>query len=65
VVIASEAGGKCYGRNGVPFKEDGQALMGRHFLVIRAIGDTPEEKGSDAQDRLAKTFFQTVEEWDA
>lgn len=32
--------------------------------VVRAIGDTETEKGSDAQDRIAREFFAVAEEWD-
>lgn len=63
-VIAREAGGRCYGRDGKPFSDDGVDLMGHHFFVVRAIGDTETEKGSDAQDRIAKQFFSVVEQWD-
>lgn len=38
--------------------------MGHHFFVIRGIGDTKDEPGQQAQDRLTKEFFETVEEWD-
>lgn len=62
-IIAREAGGKCYGRDGKPF-DDGVDLMGHHFFVVRAIGDTETEKGGDAQDRIAKEFFSVVEQWD-
>lgn len=32
--------------------------------VVRAIGDTATEKGVDAQARIAKEFFATVEDWE-
>lgn len=38
--------------------------MGHHFFVIRAIGDSGSETGSEAQDRLCKQYFETVEDWD-
>lgn len=70
VIIAREAGGRCYGRNGKPFDE--AALVGaskariaslnppgRHFSVIRAIGN-PDEANEDAQDRLIRHLFDTA-----
>jgi myo-inositol-1(or 4)-monophosphatase len=64
IVIATEAGGRCYGRGGKEL--DAEGLMGHHFLVIRGIEDTPGgETGRETQDRLAKEFFERVEEWDA
>lgn len=65
IVIAREAGGKVYGRGGRPMDDNGEVLFGRHYLVVRQIGDTPNEKGSDAQDRIAKDFFSRVQEWEA
>lgn len=62
VVIAREAGGQVYGRKGATF--DAAALMGHHFFVIRAIGDRANETGSQAQERLTKEYFETVEDWD-
>ncbi|BGO91147.1 hypothetical protein NBRC10512_005759 [Rhodotorula toruloides] len=62
-IIAREAGGKVYGKGGKPWQP--QDLMGHHFLVVRAIADTPGgETGEQAQDRIAKEFFQVAEEWD-
>jgi len=63
VVIAREAGGRCFGRGGKEL--NAEALMGHHFLVIRGIADTATEKGPEIQERLAKEFFSKVEEWDA
>lgn len=40
-------------------------LWGRKYIIIRAIADTPTEKGRDAQRRLVEDFYNTVEEWDA
>ncbi|KAI5476390.1 hypothetical protein MNV49_007768 [Pseudohyphozyma bogoriensis] len=61
-IIAQEAGGKVYGRGGQPWQDED--IQKHYFFVVRAIGDTPEEKGSDAQDRIAKEFFKAAEEWD-
>ncbi|BGP15665.1 hypothetical protein JCM10213_006165 [Rhodosporidiobolus nylandii] len=66
-VIAREAGGKVYGKSGAPFQP--QDLMGHHFFVVRAIGDTLDaegkvvETGEQAQDRIAKAFFEVAEEY--
>ncbi|GAA5942379.1 hypothetical protein JCM10213_004156 [Rhodosporidiobolus nylandii] len=60
-IIAREAGGKVYGNSGAPLQP--QDLMGHHFFVVRAIGDTLDaegkvvETGEQAQDRIAKAFF--------
>ena len=80
-VLALESGGKVYQRSGKKWTDDALMVcvpslssplrltillaQGHHFFVMRAIGDTPEEKGSEVQDRLAKEFFAVVEEWDA
>ncbi|KAM0787412.1 hypothetical protein ACM66B_003495 [Microbotryomycetes sp. NB124-2] len=63
-IIAREAGAKVYGKGGKPFEP--QDLMGHHFFVVRAIGDHSEtgETGEQAQDRIAKQFFETVVEWE-
>lgn len=64
VVIAREAGGKVYGRNGGHF--DAAALMGHHFCVIRAVAANSgtQESSEQVQDRLVKDYFDTVEDWD-
>lgn len=62
IILAREAGAKVYSRRGAEFQADD--LMGRHFCVVRAIGDTSSEKGQDAQDRIAKQFFDAAEDWD-
>lgn len=61
-IIAREAGANVYGRGGKPWKNED--LMDHYFFVVRAIGDTAAEKGTDAQDRIAREFFQAAEEWD-
>lgn len=45
------------GRGGKEFEP--QDLMGHHFFVVRAI-----EGGEEAQDRIAKEFFDTCQEYD-
>ncbi|GAA5905019.1 hypothetical protein JCM6882_002419 [Rhodosporidiobolus microsporus] len=55
-VLAREAGGKVYGKGGAPFAP--QDLMGHHFFVVRAM-----EGGEAAQDKIAKEFFETCEEY--
>ncbi|GAA5847660.1 hypothetical protein JCM5353_006855 [Sporobolomyces roseus] len=56
-ILAREAGAKVYGRSGKEFEP--QDLMGHHFFVMRAM-----EGGVDQQDKLAKEFFETCEEYD-
>ncbi|KAF8899306.1 myo inositol monophosphatase [Infundibulicybe gibba] len=71
IVIAQEAGGVTVGSHGhftstVSSKAFGDVtedvLTGRKYVVIRAIGDTPTERGSDAQKRIIEEFYATVEE---
>ncbi|GAA5987101.1 hypothetical protein JCM5350_003759 [Sporobolomyces pararoseus] len=57
-IIAREAGAKVYGRGGKEFEP--QDLMGHHFFVVRAM-----EGGEEAQNKIAKEFFETCEEYDA
>ncbi|KAM0747084.1 inositol monophosphatase [Meredithblackwellia eburnea MCA 4105] len=61
-IIALESGAQVYGRSGKKWEDDD--LMDHYYFVVRAIGDTETEKGSDAQDRIAKQFFSVAEEWD-
>ncbi|CAE6361629.1 unnamed protein product [Rhizoctonia solani] len=65
VVIAQEAGGLVGGSSEAPLTGivDENILTGRKYIVIRGICDTPEESGLDAQKRLIKEFYETVEEW--
>ncbi|BGP55164.1 hypothetical protein JCM8202_002882 [Rhodotorula sphaerocarpa] len=65
IIIAREAGGKVYGRNGKSW--EAQDLMRHHYTVVRAIADAPDgsETGEQAQDRIAKEFFQAAEDWEA
>lgn len=41
--------------------------MRHHYTVVRAIADAPDgsETGEQAQDRIAKEFFQAAEDWEA
>ncbi|KAG9000329.1 hypothetical protein FRB94_011959 [Tulasnella sp. JGI-2019a] len=65
VVIAQEAGGFVSG--GREAAHDGECsekvLLGRKYIVVRAIADTPEEKGFDAQKRIVREFYDAVEDW--
>ncbi|KAI0031030.1 inositol monophosphatase [Vararia minispora EC-137] len=67
VIIAQEAGGFVTGSKDCP--HDGniteEILTGRKYLVIRGIADTPNESGIDAQKRIAKEFYDTVEDVEA
>lgn len=53
---------QVYGRKGGIF--DDKALMGHHFLVIRAIRGNEKESSEEIQDRLTSEFFETIEDWD-
>lgn len=61
-IIAQEAGCFVAGSKTAPLdnivSED--VLAGRKHIVIRAIGDSENEKGIDAQKRLIKEFYDTV-----
>lgn len=62
VAIVREAGGKVFGKGGKELGEDD--LTEQNFCVIRAIGDTVQEKGVEAQFRLAREFFAVIKEWE-
>lgn len=49
---------RAIGRSGKAFEP--QDLMGHHFFVVRAM-----EGGEASQDKIAKEFFETCEEYDA
>lgn len=55
---------QIYGRKGAAWTHD--ALLGHHFFIIRGIADNKStgETGEDVQNRLAKDYFATVEDWD-
>lgn len=71
IVIAEEAGGLVTGSHDVfaatsasdkfgDVTED--ILTGRKYVVVRAIGDTEDEKGVDAQKRIIKEFYDSVQD---
>ncbi|KAF9245620.1 hypothetical protein BU15DRAFT_70691 [Melanogaster broomeanus] len=68
IIIIQEAGGVVTSRSllasenvGVdPFNLTPDILMGREFLAIRAILDTPDETVREAELRIAKEFYETV-----
>ncbi|EGO05357.1 hypothetical protein SERLA73DRAFT_174474 [Serpula lacrymans var. lacrymans S7.3] len=69
IVIAQESGGVVTGSHTAfansqadPFKVTPEILTGRKYLVVRAIADTPSESGGDAQLRIAREFYETVED---
>ncbi|KAK0541639.1 hypothetical protein OC845_006962, partial [Tilletia horrida] len=73
LVIAREAGGVMIGSKTELGKIDDpnffdsiapEVLQGRKYLVIRAIGDTAEEKGRDAQIRTIKAIYGALDEWE-
>jgi len=65
VVIAQEAGGFVSGAREVAHDGDftEELLLGRKYIVVRAIADTPNEKGIDAQKRIVREFYDAVEDW--
>ncbi|KIM70025.1 hypothetical protein SCLCIDRAFT_1207293 [Scleroderma citrinum Foug A] len=68
IVIAQEAGGVVTGSHTVlatsvdPFEVTPEVLTGRKYLVIRKLPDTPQETGREAQLRIARAFYETVED---
>lgn len=73
-MIAQEAGGVVTGSHDVlntastdvdPFKVTPEILAGRKYLVIRNIPDLPNETGRQAQLRIAKEFYATVNDMEA
>ncbi|RDB29226.1 Protein qutG [Hypsizygus marmoreus] len=71
IVIAEEAGGLVTGPHDafeatVSSDEFGdvteEILTGRKYLVVRAIAGTQGETGIDAQKRIIKEFYDTVED---
>ncbi|KAI9569488.1 myo inositol monophosphatase [Boletus coccyginus] len=68
IVIIQEAGGGVTSRSLLaserrhadPFMLTADVLMGREFLVVRAIPATQCESGRETQLRLAKEFYETV-----
>ena len=40
-------------------------LQGRKYLMVRSVGDYRGESGKDAQKRIVKSFYETIDEWDA
>ena len=72
-VIIREAGGITVGskawtskamESGDLGKLPSELIVGRKYLNIRAIADTPEESGADAQKRIIKEFHEAVVEFD-
>ncbi|KAJ3751793.1 hypothetical protein EV360DRAFT_56316 [Lentinula raphanica] len=69
MVIAQEAGGvvtgsHAYYENTKDSSSFGvlneEILTGRKYLVVRAVGDSENEKGRDAQKRIMGEFYDTV-----
>lgn len=46
-----------------PFEVTPKVLTGRKYLVIRKLPDTPQETGREAQLRIAREFYETVEDY--
>lgn len=66
IVIGQEAG--CYFIGGHDSPRDGEVtpeiLLGRKYLIVRAIADSGDEKGIDVQKRIAEEFYATVADTD-
>jgi len=71
IVIAEEAGGVVTGSHATfattaasaSFGEvTEEILTGRKYVVVRAIGGNAGETGVDAQKRIIKEFYDTVED---
>ncbi|KAH9972687.1 inositol monophosphatase [Russula compacta] len=64
IVIAQEAGGFVTGSKDSP--HDGivteAVLAGRRYLIIRGVAGTSAENSLEVQKRLAREFYDTVEE---
>ncbi|ETW79754.1 hypothetical protein HETIRDRAFT_63751 [Heterobasidion irregulare TC 32-1] len=67
IVIAQEAGGFVTGSKDSPHDGDvtEAILTGRKYLVVRGIADSEGEKAVDAQKRIVKEFYETVEDMQA
>ncbi|KAI0347882.1 inositol monophosphatase [Trametopsis cervina] len=65
-IIAQEAGCLVAGAHGSPLDNQitEQVLNGRKYIVIRAIGDTKDETGFEAQQRLIRDFYETVPDYE-
>jgi len=71
IVIAEEAGCVVTGSHDIFASSSSsdkfgivteEILTGRKYIVVRAIGDSKEETGSEAQKRIIKEFYETVED---
>ncbi|KAH9973334.1 inositol monophosphatase [Lactifluus volemus] len=64
IVIVQEAGGFVTGSKDV--SHDGivteAILTGRRYLAIRGVAETPEESSIEVQKRIARKFYDTVED---
>jgi len=72
IVIAEEAGcvvvgsHKSFATAGDNFGDVAEeVLTGRKHLVVRAIADTPNETGREAQKRIIQEFYDSVQDFDA
>ncbi|CAA7265873.1 unnamed protein product [Cyclocybe aegerita] len=73
IVIAEEAGGVVSGSHSAFLQSSNEnfgavteeLLTGRKYIVVRAIGDTPDENCLDAQKRIIREFYATVEDVEA
>jgi len=66
IIIVTEAGGVVFGpKHGcLDSKVDAGLLAGRKFLVIRDIEPEEGETTLQAQQRIAKEFYETAEDYD-
>lgn len=64
IAIAEEAGGRCFGGKQSTLSGDDEMnaalVCGRKYFVIRGL----PEGGREAQAKLAREFYEYIEEWD-
>ncbi|KDQ18209.1 hypothetical protein BOTBODRAFT_63897 [Botryobasidium botryosum FD-172 SS1] len=68
MIIATESGAMVSGGpndGSVPSVINEAVLTGRKYIVVRAIQGTSTESGADAQRRIIKEYYETVEDWEA
>ncbi|KAF8330830.1 uncharacterized protein EI90DRAFT_3145724 [Cantharellus anzutake] len=66
IVIAQEAGAFVAGSHISKFQDEvtEDILIGRKYIVVRAIADTTNESGKDAQKRIVREFYSAVEDYE-
>jgi len=66
ICILREAGGVAFGAKDSKLDgvADGPLMAGRKYLLVRGIAPTETETSLQVQQRFAKEFYETVDEWD-